>query len=265
MSALPSKLAEPAPPAPPPAALQARARRAYACQSREALEERWILDHLPLVRHIVQKVTAPLAYKGDVDDLISAGTLGLVKAARAFDPTRDSEFKTYAYIRVRGSVLDELRGRSFAPSSVHQQVRRVRQAYESLTAELGGPPDDEQLAARVGLATAELYHVLEEARRQNFLSIHGLSEEHPLLGTFVPADDAPSPQVQVERREVLAELAKAVQELPERDRLVLILYYERDLTMKEAAQVLGVTESRISQVHAAALFKLSMKLGRSAS
>jgi len=246
----------------PSKALRAKVSEAYARQSREACQERWILDHLPLVRHVVQKIVAPLSYRGDVDDLVSAGTLGLVKAARAFDPGRDSEFKTYAYIRIRGAVLDELRGRSFVPSTIHAQIRRVRQTYEALVSQTGSPPSDEALADRLGVSLAQLYRTLEEARKQSFLSIHGLSEDHPALGAFVPADPSPSPAAQVERKELLDELARAIRRLPRRQRLVLLLYYERDLTMREVAEVLGITESRVSQLHASALFKLSMKLRR---
>ncbi len=249
-----------------PRHLRARASAAYAEQSRASLEERWILDHLPLVRHVVNKVTGSTGYRGDVDDLISAGTLGLVKAARAFDPGRDSEFKTYAYIRVRGAVIDELRSRSFVPSSVHGQVRAVRRAYEALAAETGRAPCDDELAARAGITTAQLYRTLQEARKQQFLSIHGLDDdEDAALGGFLPPDAAPGPDARAERKEALARLADAVGALPERERLVLLLYYERDLTMREAAEVLGITESRVSQIHAAALFKLSMRLKEQAS
>lgn len=244
----------------PPRALRARMSEAYTAQSRSVLEEKWILDYLPLVRHVVSKVTANFSRKIDLEDLISAGTLGLVKAARAFDPTRDADFKTYAYIRIRGSVIDELRGRSFAPANVHAEVRRIREAYQVHVAATGQPPSDEELAQELGLDLGHLYHTLEEARRQHFLSIHGLNDDQPALGAFVPVDRSPSPESQAERNEMLETLAKAILELPGRDRTILLLYYERDLTMKEAAAVLDLTESRVSQLHAAALFKLSMKM-----
>ena len=241
--------------------LQARAAQAYATQSRESLEEQWILDHLPMVRHIVQKVAAQLSQKMDLEDLISAGTLGLVKAARAFDPSRDAEFKTYAFIRIRGAVIDELRGRSFVPSAVHHQVRKVQQAYRELTASAGGkPPDDEELARALNMPLEQLYRILAEARTQHFLSIHGLKGDHPATDALAPLDGAPAPSDQAERKELLERLAAAIRELPQRDRLVLLLYYERDLTMKEIAGVLKITESRVSQLHASAVFKLSMKL-----
>ncbi len=241
-------------------AMRSQIAQAYAMQSRESRQEQWILEYLPMVHHIVQKLRVHLPDRADVEDLVSAGTLGLVKAARAYDPTHNAEFKTYAYIRIRGSVIDELRRRSFAPQNVHKQVRQIRQAWQQISNEAGSPPSDEALAERVGIPLRQLYRTLEEARRLQFLSIHGLGEpgeEAPLT----PVDKCPSPLDQASRQETVARLAKAMMELPQRDRMVLILYYERDLTMKEAAEVLGVTESRISQMHASALFKLSMKLG----
>jgi len=244
-----------------PEALRARISEAYARQSREATEERWILDNLPLVRHIAQKIAGNLHGRVELEDLISAGTVGLVRAARAYDPGRDAEFRTYAYIRVRGAIIDELRGRSFVPMSVHKQLQHVRGVYQRLVAEQGRPPADEDLAREAGLTAEQLYRTLQEARKQHFLSIHGLGDEEPSGGSLIPIALTPSPDVQVERKELLARLAQAIAAMSKKDRTVLLLYYERDLTMKEIAAVLEVTESRVSQLHASAIFKLSMALG----
>lgn len=245
-----------------PQALQARASKAYADQSRQVDQEQLIIDHLPLVKHIVNKVTRYARGRGDYDDMISAGTLGLVKAARQFDPTREVEFKTYAYIRIRGAVIDEMRGKSFVPSGVHKQIKAIEQAYHVFRTSHGRPPEDAELAAAAGLDLDRMYKVLEEGRKQNFLSIHGLDNgQGPALPSLVPEDSQPGPAQQAERTEMLEKLAAAILSLPKRDRHVLILYYERDLTMKETAEVLEVTESRVSQLHAAALFKLAMKMG----
>jgi RNA polymerase sigma factor for flagellar operon FliA len=241
-------------------ALRARISQAYAEHARRAEDEKRILEHLPLVRHVVQRVLGHLGPGGDTEDLISAGTLGLVKAARSFDPDRDASFKTYAYIRIRGAVLDELRGRSFAPASARARVRQVEQAYRRHAGGHGRPPTDEELARAVGVSRRELYGILEEARRQHFLSIHGLGPDGPALADLLPADRSPGPAEQAERKELIERLSCALRELPKRDRLVLLLYYERDLTMKEVAAVLDITESRVSQLHAAALFKLAMRL-----
>ncbi len=245
------------------AAIQARNNHVYARQSRASSEETWILSHLPLVKHIVQKVMVYAKGKVDYEDLISAGTVGLVKAARSFDVNRGVEFKTYAYIRIRGAVIDELRHGSFVPSTVRRIIRRIEEAYRRVMAQTGRPPGDEELAQAVHVPLEKLYKTLEEGRQQHFLSIHGLREEPSVLRSLVPPDDGPGPDEQAERREMLQALTAALLELPKRDRQMLLLYYERDLTMKEIAQVLDVTESRVSQLHASALFKLSMKLGRS--
>jgi RNA polymerase sigma factor for flagellar operon FliA len=244
----------------PTKALQAKATEAYTTQSRETREQEWILAHLSLVHHVVQKIASNLPKQIEYDDLVSAGTLGLVRAAKAYDPGRHAEFSTYAYIRIRGSVFDELRSRTFAPPAVNRTMRKVREGFASLQAALGRPPEDEELATHLGLTLPKLYQVLEDARRQHFLSIHGLSEDRPALGSLLSASDDDSPEPQAERQEIVRRLTEAVQELPQRDRDLVILYYERELTMKEVAQVLGVTESRVSQMHAAALFRLSMKL-----
>ncbi len=241
--------------------LRAKASQVYALQSRESLEEKRILEYLPLVRHIVSKIFRQVPSKVDRDDLISAGTLGLVQAAKSFDPSREASFKTYAYIRIRGAILDELRGTSFIPADVYKQIKTIRQTYMKISVETGSPPSDEDLAEKLAISTERLYRLLEQARQQHFLSIHGLNEQSPALGDFLPPDDCPSPASQAEHKDMLAKVSQAIAELPRRDRMIILLYYERDLTMKEVAKVLQITESRVSQLHASALLKLSAQFG----
>jgi RNA polymerase sigma factor for flagellar operon FliA len=245
-------------------AVRQRASQAYAAQSREAFEEKLILDYLPLVRHVVQKVTGHFNRRIDYDNLLSAGTLGLVKAARAFDATLGVEFKTYAYSRIRGSIIDELRSESFASPTLRSQLAAIQKVYQTCCNRTGQSPKDEELAAELGMAQEDMYQVLEEARRQQFLSIHGMGDGGDSPLGIAPRDASPSPLDQAERKELMERMAKAILELPTRDRHLVMLYYERDLTMKEIAEVLEITESRVSQLHASALFKLSMKLKESA-
>lgn len=252
--------AQPSQAMPPPRTLRARAQKAYADPSREAFEERLILDYLPLVRHVVTRVAENLTQAADMEDLISAGTIGLIKAARGYDPSRKAGFKTYAYIRVRGAVIDELRKRSFVPSAIHGKIRRIQEAYQRLAGRHGRSPTNEELAEAVGMSLGQLYRTLQKARNQHFLSIHGLTEQESTMGDFIASGDQASPQAQVERAELRQRLAEAIGELPEKERLVVLLYYERDLNMKETAKVLKVTESRVSQLHASAILRLSTKL-----
>ncbi len=254
-----TETSKPMPQTMPAQAIRARISDAYAAQSRLAKEEQWILESLSMVRRIVYKIVSYLS-EADMEDLVSAGTVGLVQAARAYDPKSHAEFKTYAYIRIRGSVLDELRRRSFVPVAVHKQIKLVRQAYQEVVSATGVPPEDEVLAKRAGMSVKELYRTLQEARKQHFLSVHGLSDERPEMESLAPVDKSPAPDEQIQRKEMLTKMAEAISELSKRNRTILLLYYERELTMKEIAQVLDVTESRVSQLHASALFKLSMKL-----
>ena len=242
-------------------AMRSKALSAYSHQSKESQEEQWILDNLPLVRHIVSKVVSSLPPGVETEDLISAGTIGLVHAAKAFDPGRDAEFRTYAYIRIRGAVLDELRSRSFVSTGARSRIKVIQQAYHDLSHRHGSPPGDETLAQAAGMTVEELYRSLQDARQGLFLSIHGFSDEDSGLNALVPADGAPGPDDNLEHKEQLQNLAAAIMALPDRDRTIVLLYYERDLTMKEIAETLGITESRISQLHAGALFKLAMALG----
>lgn len=237
--------------------LQAQATQAYSRQSRGADQDRRIVDHLPMVKHIVHKVASQLSHVQDLEDLISAGTVGLVKAAQAFDPCRDTEFKTYAYIRIRGAVLDELRSRSPVSPKVIKQMTLLRRAHNRLMSRLGHVPDDQQLADEAGISREQLHRTLAEGRRQHFLSIHGMSDEESPLSALSPVDKGPSPVESAERAELKKALAQGLMQLPQRDRQVMILYYRDELTMKEIAQVLKVTEARVSQIHAAAIFRLS--------
>lgn len=245
----------------PTKVLREKVSQAYACQSREGAEERWILDNLPMVRHIAHKVAPYLSGNVvEMEDLISAGTIGLVKAARAYDPEKDTEFRTYAYIRVRGAIIDELRGRSFVPALIHGQVKHIQATYQRVYSQRGTPPGDAELADAAGISQEQLYRILQETRKQTFLSIHGLSQQRPAMEAIILVAKGPAPDTQAERNELLARLSKAIQGLPKRDRTILLLYYERDLTMKEIAKTLTITESRVSQLHASALFRLSMSL-----
>ena len=236
-----------------------RALRAYDDQTRKRREDELIVQYLPLVHRIVHQVAAWLQPPLSRDDLISAGSIGLVKAARDFDPSKDAEFKTYAYIRIRGAVIDELRGWSFTPPTVKKLFDRAQEAAEHYLQEHGVLASDEQIAQTLDLPLDKLYQIYETARARHFLSISGVDDETPALGSFLAAPEN-DPGDRLERLELKTALVEALKELPEKQRQIILLYYHRELTMKQVSEVMELTESRISQLHAAALFKLSVHL-----
>lgn len=240
-----------------------RALRAYASEQKKLNEEKLILDFLPLVHRLAQNVTGYIRNSSlSYDDLISAGTMGLVKAARDFDPGRDVEFKTYAYIKVRGAIIDELRSWTFTPSNVAKSIEQVNMVIHQHIDQTGSAPSDEEIAARMDLSIDKLYKVFEQARQQHFLSIHKLTDVGPALADTLVDNSTEEPGSDLERVELVEQLTKAIQTLPQSQRHVVILYYQREMTMKEIAAVLEVTESRVSQLHAAALVRLSACLRR---
>lgn len=243
-----------------PAVSAGQALRAYGSQVRESQTDQQILQYLPLVHRIVSQVVSYLRPPLSREDLVSAGTIGLVKAAHDYDPSKDAEFKTYAYIRIRGAVIDELRQWSFAPPSLSKQFEQVQEASARLLEEKGQLPTDEELAEEVQIPVDKLYQLLEAARARHFLSIHGLDDEAPVLGECLADTGEPEPSHRLEREELVEHLARAIQNLPKKQRRIVVLYYQRELTMKQIAEVLGITESRVSQLHAAALFSLSTML-----
>jgi len=240
--------------------LRPAAMKAYGGQVNQVRQNDLVVQYLPLVHRIVRRVVSYLNPPLSRDDLISAGTIGLVKAARDYDPVQQTEFKTYAYIRIRGAVIDELRSWSFAPPQLHRQYDHAREIVRRSAEQTGTIPSDEELANQLDMPLTKMYRMFENARARHFLSIHASNDEAPMLADLLAARDESRPEDGLQRRELLEQLTRAISELPDRQRQIVILYYGKELTMKQIAEVLRVTESRISQLHAAALFGLSAKL-----
>jgi RNA polymerase sigma factor for flagellar operon FliA len=209
-----------------------------------------------IARQVVTYLKPPLSF----EDMISAGTVGLVRAARDFDPSRHTKFKTYAYIRIKGAILDELRGWSFMPENVRKRIRTAGQLSRKITEQTGTAPTDTELAEKLGITVEELYETFENARAQHFISLDGFGEDTPVLSNCLTAAHSATPEEKIEREELIDKLAEAIWQLSERQRQVVLLYYQQQLTMKQIADILEITESRVSQLHASALFNLSVKL-----
>ena len=239
------------------------ALRAYSDQKEISVYEESesnIVAYLPMVKKIVSQVVTYLKPPLSFEDMVSAGVVGLVRAARDFDPSQGAEFKTYAYIKIKGAVLDELRGWSFIPANLNKQIRNARNISQKVTEATGYPPTDEELAERLGITVNELYDMLESARAHQFISIDGAGEESPALGKLLVAEQVKTPDEQIEREELIEKLSEAIKQLSQKHRQVILLYYNQHLTMKQIAEILEITESRVSQLHASALFNLSVKL-----
>jgi RNA polymerase sigma factor for flagellar operon FliA len=240
--------------------LKAVALRTYNGHRPSLISDNEILQLLPMVRKIARRAVSYLKPPLSFEDLVSAGTVGLLKAARDFDASHQAEFKTYAYIRIKGAVLDELRRASLLPSGVNRQIRTALELSRKIAEQTGTPPTDEELAERLDIPVKEVYELFESARAQRFASIDALDQEEPALGDLLAAADTDTPDRLLEKAELVEELTKAIRKLDERRLQIIILYYHEHLTMKQIADVLEITESRVSQLHASALFSLSARL-----
>lgn len=240
--------------------LKAAVIHTYNDQEDGSINDEQITRFLPMVHKVVRRVVTyikpPLSY----EDLVSAGTVGLVKAARDYDPSHQAEFKTYAYIRIKGAILDELRNFSLLPANIDKQIRQAAQISMEITKQTGTAPSDEQLAAKLCISVDKLYRTLENARTKHFVSIDSSPENAPPLTASLAIADSLAPDKQLEKAELVDKLTEAIARLNKRQRQIIILYYQQELTMKQIAEVFGITEPRVSQLHASALFNLSIKL-----
>lgn len=226
---------------------------------------RMIESHLPMVKIIALKIAARLPRGIDLDDLIHAGVLGLIDAAGRFDPAQEVKFATFASARVRGAILDELRHQDWASRTLRQKIKDVEGAYGRLERQLGRPPAEEEVAASLAMGLADFHRLLDDAKglgtgvyRFARLDDAALTGEQTL--TYFHDEGSQSPALEMERQQMKKLLAGLVESLPEREKLVLNLYYMEDLNLKEIAAVLGLTESRISQIRTSAILRLRARI-----
>lgn len=243
------------------ACMKAAARNAYSEQKEEVDGDDLVTRFLPLVHKIVRRAVVYLRPPLSREDLVSAGVVGLLKAARDYDSSREAEFQTYAYIRIRGAVLDELKAHSFMPATVNKQIHEAMTLRVDLTEKRGKAPTDEELAQKLQVSVDKLYQIFTHARAKHFLSFDGAFEDESPSNFFV-AEDTPEPSARMEQTELAGQLAEAIGQLEERQRQLIVLYYQQELTMKQIADVFGLTEPRVSQLHAKAIFSLSVKLNQ---
>ncbi len=237
--------------------------RRYKVDGDDKARERLVVAYSPLVKFIAGRMASGLPSHVEESDLISYGLLGLIGAIERFDTEREIKFETFAVARVKGAIIDELRSLDWVPRSVRARARQVEKAHAALEAKLGRSPSDEEMADKLEMTVEEFQGVLLEIANSSVLALDDLwTFADPEGGSQVSILDtiqdpaAVDPESEAAASELKDRLADAIESLPERERLVIALYYYENLTLREIGEVLGVTESRVSQLHTKAVIGL---------
>lgn len=231
-----------------------------------SVREELILEHTPMIRYVAGRIAMRLPSHVVLDDLLSAGVVGLIDAVDKFNPDVKVKFKTYAEFRIRGAILDELRAMDWVPRSVRKKSSNLEGVYKKLEQELGRPAEDEEVAATLGIDLDQLFKLLDQVKGVNLFSLDDAEGPFPTLDaeTVLKAmgrqEEGEDPLVMLGLSELRKQVAAAIEGLPEKEKLVVSLYYYDELTMREIGQVLGYTESRISQMHTKAILRLKARL-----
>src|SRR5207245_59675 len=223
-----------------------------------------INETLPLIKHIAHRVAIRVPNNVEIRDLINAGVLGLMDAIEKFEPERNVKFKTYAEVRIRGAIHDSLRDLEWAPSSLRKKSKDLERMYTDLSQKLGRPATDEEVSEAMGENIEDFHELVDQLHGLTIGSFENLSdsEDSENYINYYPDDGSNDPYMKFESNELTRLLAEAIEELPEKERLVLSLYYFEEFTMKEIGALLGVNESRVSQLHTKATLRLRGKLGK---
>jgi RNA polymerase sigma factor for flagellar operon FliA len=233
----------------------------------KGLRDRLILTYAPLVKYVAGRLGSGLPAHVDDDDLISYGLLGLIGAIERYDPARDVKFETYAIARIKGSIIDELRALDWVPRSVRARARDIERSIADLERKLHRAPTDEEIAERLGVSVDELGESLVDISRSSIAALDELwtvntgggGDQVALIDT-IEDTEAPDPQGSLSQTEMKEAVGEAIARLPDREKLVVTLYYYEELTLREIGEVLGVTESRVSQLHTKAILRLKARL-----
>lgn len=219
-------------------------------------------DHAVLVKRIAHHLLARLPDSVQLDDLIQSGMIGLFEAAQNYDNAKGASFETYAGIRIRGSMLDEVRKGDWIPRSVHRNSRRIADAIREIEMREGRDAQDQEVASSLGMSLDDYYALLKDTHGSRLFSFEELMEQGngDLQDYQASHSQTPLPAMDVEHDQLNLHLAEAIKQLPEREQLVLSLYYDEELNLKEIGAVLGVSESRVSQIHSQAALRLRSKL-----
>ena len=234
----------------------------YARLRTSELREKLILEYAPLVKVVAGRLSMYLGYNVEYEDLVSYGVFGLIDAIDKFDTGKEVKFETYASLRIRGAILDQIRKMDWIPRTIRQRQRQIDTAMKDIEQKNGRPATDAEIAAYIGISENELSDWQNQAKADNMVSLNEYVEQ----GNDISSDKGlgggfDTPERVIEKSELKEMLAQALELLTETEKKVILLYYYEDLTLKEISRILEVSESRISQLHTKALQKMKTKMG----
>lgn len=235
----------------------------YADVDKKRARDRLIIEYLPQVKRIVQRIAAHLPTGIETDDLIHAGIIGLIQSAERYDPTRKNHFMSYAQIRIRGAVLSELRARDFLSRPIRKRLRELEDAYFRLEQKSNGEVNEEDVAGEMGISLEEVHHIRQRAGI-SFIRLEDMNmvyqKERAAILKEISEVDVGDAFDRTQFKEIIHFLSQEIDRLPEKERMVISLYYTDELTMKEIGKVLDITESRVSQIHSTAVMRLRRQM-----
>jgi len=237
----------------------------YRTTHDQRIKDALIMKYASFVKYVAGRIAVNLPSNVEFDDLVSYGILGLIDAIDKYDSERNVKFKTYAKTRIRGAIFDELRILDWTPRSIRQKARKLEKAYAKLEGKLGRDAKDEEIAEFLNIDISELHKLFDETKKSLLLSLDEIfydDDEGSSRFDFVEDEKSDNPQSKIEEAEAKKILADAISKLSDRERMVITLYYYEELTSKEIGKILGVSDSRVSQLHTKAILRLRGRLSR---
>lgn len=234
--------------------------KAYKNNANSNLNSEFVREYAPLVKKIAHHLLARLPHHIQLDDLIQAGMIGLIEASRNFDATKGAAFTTYAGIRIRGAILDEVRKDDWAPRSVHKNMKKFAIAIRRIEHETGRDAKDAEIAKVLGISLNEYHEILQDMNGVKIFAFEDLGLNDDFVNTH--QSSTPNPLERIQNEDFKHKLAQEVAGLPDKEKLVLALYYDEELNLREIGEVLGVSESRISQIHSQAMVRLQARIDK---